>query len=106
MEKIREVTNEPELSAIYERARPLNSCSYYGLTPGEDLRITTGLKPYFQESMPRRIEFLEEYRCFLLCRAHYGEESEGRIFRFCINKASLICGETKVKRVSTGEMLR
>ena len=100
MTEIREVTPLPMNRA------PFKTSSYYGLKPGETLRITSGLSPYFQESMPKRIEFLKEYKYFLLCMAHYGEEHENRKFRFCINKASLVCGETKVKRASTGKMLK
>ena len=74
----------------------------YGLQPGEELRITKGIRAYFEEVTPRRIEVVKEYRWHVLCEAKRGK---GKQYQFSINKSSIHCGDIAVVRMATGEML-
>ena len=100
---IRSLTDREFKWALRDYGKPdFKQIHGFGLQEGEVLKITSGMKPYFSESMPRKITVVKEYKWHILCRAFYGEN---RDFNFSINKASLLCGETTVKRLSTGKML-
>lgn len=100
---IRSLTDREFKWAMRDYGKPrFKQIHGFGLEEGEVLKITSGIKPYFSETMPRRITIVKEYKWHILCRAFYGENRE---FEFSINKASFLCGDTTVKRVSTGEML-
>ena len=100
---IRSLTDREFKWAMRDYGKPsFKQIHGFGLQEGEVLKIMSGLKPYFSESMPRRITVIKEYKWHILCRAHYGK---GREFSFSINKASLLCGDTKARRLLTGEML-
>lgn len=55
---------------------------------------SAGAKSKEEAQRPKTVTIVEEYPCFYVCerRTEFGS------YKICINKADLICGDTKVKR--------
>ena len=78
----------------------------FGLHSGEQIRLDHCKAYPLQEHKPSRIVIETEFPLYIVARAYYKNDTGERSFRFCINKASLMCGDMRAWRMSTGESLR
>ena len=78
----------------------------FGLHPGEQIRLDHCKAYPLQEHEPSRIVIETEFPLYIVARAYYKDDAGERSFRFCINKASLMCGDVRAWRMSTGESLK
>lgn len=85
----------------------------YGLTKGEPMRLRENFpmqgwkKTYlFQERAPDKIEVVSEYERFVLLRGTWVNPLHTYSYNFCVEKASIYCGEVELVRLETGERLK
>ena len=79
----------------------------FGLLEGEEIRIVKGVRLY---ATPVRCMVVKEYPKFICIRKGFrrkpSERDRGLWYEpDCINKASLLCGDVIIRRVSDGKNL-
>ncbi|MBQ6132781.1 MAG: hypothetical protein IJI65_01355 [Lachnospiraceae bacterium] len=85
----------------------------YGLKKGEPVSIieNSGFdkrkgSALFQERPPNKVKVIGEYPYVIHLRGTWISEQHTYEYDFCVEKASIYCGEVELKRLRTGEKLK
>lgn len=90
-----------------ERKKAVMGFNHFGLTEGDEIKILKGVTLY---ALPVRCEVVKEYDKFIQIKMGFrrkpSERDLGlRYIPASINKASLLCGDAVIRRVSDGKLL-
>ena len=104
--RIRSLSDKEYSQVMIDYGKPFYKTIHdYGLKEGEELSILSNQSLYFEIRNPDCIKVIKEYRYFIVCEAIFDHVSRLYKYKFCINKSSILCGETRVKRLSDGKVL-
>lgn len=85
----------------------------YGLKPGEPVLIKENAgfdkrkgSASFQERPPNKVKVIAEYPYVIHLRGTWINAPHTYSYDFCVEKASIYCGEVELTRIRTGKKLK